>query len=979
MLRNRLPHHHKGQGLLEFALVLPLLLLLVYGIIELGRLIWIYSMTLTTSREAARYGSAAGDIGGMIEHYRDCDGIRSAGFRVGSLAGVDPANILIDYDNGTPSGSLTNRCPAGAYGPDNIHLGDRVIVQVKADYEPILPLVNFPPFTISSRTARTIIKDVNIKGTPPPPVSVTPTLHFDSNASADEIEGNANTLHIPIRLDTPSSLNVTVEFEYLGTATFGSDYTAPTSLTIPAGSTIGYLNVTIVNDGIYEGPESVTISIKAATNGIIGSPSDHIFNIIDDEGPPYVYFEIESQSTPEDSGPSGPSSHTVAVNLVVNPPTVYQVTVPFSFDPTSSATAGSDYTPVTTSPVIIPPLTSHYAVNVTINRDTLDEPDTESVVLAIGAPTNASPGTPNKHTIYIEDNDTPPQVFFALPSSSASESQGNSQIEVRLSAASGKTVQIGFRDISPTGTATPGSDYSLMSSPLLIPPGITSGFIQMNLVKDTDDTEPDETVILTLQNPVDATIGNPSQHTVTITNRTVNFALDAQTVPENIGLVTVVAELNTAATQDVTVPFSLSGTASQSLDYNNVVPASGEVLIPAGQTMGTTTLHIIDDTLYEETEEILVTMGQPSNAARVAPTLHTIYIVDNDSAPAVYFQQSSQTVSEGVGYTNIAINLSAASGMTVTVPYGVSGTALSGIDFSLAPSPIVIPAGSTSVNLRLDIIDDSMDEDAETLTVGLQPPINATLGGPKNHTVTITDNDGPPAVYFTLDTQSAYEDSGSMNVGVRLATASGKPVSVPITVSGTALAPEDYALYVNNQPFNGTLNFAPGVSLLVIEIRLVDDTMYEAEETVIFDIGTPTNATVGSPSRHTARIQDNDKIDCNAVYTIGPVVVDKTANQLRTTMTNGSQVDVTIARIDLNWTDPDPLDWIRFNNNTIWDGSMLPIASVPTITQPWTAADRTLYGNATSVPLVFQINGKLKTFEGLTIVLSNNCVISKEP
>jgi hypothetical protein len=42
-----------AQGMVEFALVLPLLLVLVYGVIEAGRLLFIYSATQTASREAA--------------------------------------------------------------------------------------------------------------------------------------------------------------------------------------------------------------------------------------------------------------------------------------------------------------------------------------------------------------------------------------------------------------------------------------------------------------------------------------------------------------------------------------------------------------------------------------------------------------------------------------------------------------------------------------------------------------------------------------------------------------------------------------------------------------------------------------------------------------------------------------------------------------------------------------------------------------
>ena len=89
----------KAQGIVEFALVLPLLLLLVYGIIEAGRMLFIYSGALTSSREAARYGSAACDIGGGIPHYADCAGIRAAARRIGVWAGIRDADITISYDH----------------------------------------------------------------------------------------------------------------------------------------------------------------------------------------------------------------------------------------------------------------------------------------------------------------------------------------------------------------------------------------------------------------------------------------------------------------------------------------------------------------------------------------------------------------------------------------------------------------------------------------------------------------------------------------------------------------------------------------------------------------------------------------------------------------------------------------------------------------------------------------------------------------
>jgi Flp pilus assembly protein TadG len=52
------PVHHsiKGQSLIEFALLIPILLLLVFAIIDLGRIIYVYSAMQNSVREGARYG-----------------------------------------------------------------------------------------------------------------------------------------------------------------------------------------------------------------------------------------------------------------------------------------------------------------------------------------------------------------------------------------------------------------------------------------------------------------------------------------------------------------------------------------------------------------------------------------------------------------------------------------------------------------------------------------------------------------------------------------------------------------------------------------------------------------------------------------------------------------------------------------------------------------------------------------------------------
>ena len=150
-------HKIKGQGMVEFALVIPILLLLIFGIIEGGRLLWLYSTVLSSSREAARYGAAAGELSGSLRYYADCDGIRGAAMRIGRFAGISSTDISISYDHGPTSGSPFAICPLPAN--QQIKLADRVVVQVVSNWQPLLPLANFGPFPISAITRRTIIKD----------------------------------------------------------------------------------------------------------------------------------------------------------------------------------------------------------------------------------------------------------------------------------------------------------------------------------------------------------------------------------------------------------------------------------------------------------------------------------------------------------------------------------------------------------------------------------------------------------------------------------------------------------------------------------------------------------------------------------------------------------------------------------------------------------------------------------------------------
>ena len=168
--------HQKAQGLMEFALALPLFLLLLFGVIEMGRLLMTFSAVFSAAREAARYGAAVGttDAGVQLDH--DCAGMREAAIRVGFLGGVQANQVSIRLLN--PDGTVKD---AEWCTTDNSYKESRLsdIIEVKVDgkFWSILPVVNLPNLPVSSTSTRTIVQNVEVYGTPQPTTIVAENLN----------------------------------------------------------------------------------------------------------------------------------------------------------------------------------------------------------------------------------------------------------------------------------------------------------------------------------------------------------------------------------------------------------------------------------------------------------------------------------------------------------------------------------------------------------------------------------------------------------------------------------------------------------------------------------------------------------------------------------------------------------------------------------------------------------------------------------
>ncbi len=148
----------KAQAMVEFALVLPILMLIIIGVFEAGRLLFYYVAVNTASRDAARYGATVGANGG-VPHYYDCATITQIAQSRGFIATI--SNVVIGYDKGPqPNGVNPATFGACAAQPE-LTDGDRIVVTAEAVFTPIVKELGgiriFNDITVRSTSYRTIM------------------------------------------------------------------------------------------------------------------------------------------------------------------------------------------------------------------------------------------------------------------------------------------------------------------------------------------------------------------------------------------------------------------------------------------------------------------------------------------------------------------------------------------------------------------------------------------------------------------------------------------------------------------------------------------------------------------------------------------------------------------------------------------------------------------------------------------------------
>ena len=571
-----------------------------------------------------------------------------------------------------------------------------------------------------------------------------------------------------------SATDTVLTYSIGGSAIAGNDYrTLSGVVTIPAGQTTTDIDVTVFDDLVIEGTETVVLTLTGLSSGnpqialgtIIGS-----INITDDDTATVTIAKIADgaeTNTPVNAGFRVTQSLVSSTDTVIN------------YSLGGTATSGSDFTALSGSVTILAGQTTA-DINVAVtNDDTVEATETLSITLTgFGAhDSDITLGTAATASLDIIDNDTASVTIGKIADGAETATPTSGKFRVTQSLVSSTDTIINY---SVTGSATSSADFTQLGGTVTIPAGQTNADIELAVLNDAL-AEGTETVSVTLigfgAHDSDITLGAATTASLDIT--------DNDTATITIGKIADGSETDTPtngkfrvtqsllSSTDTVVNYSVGGSATSGTDFTQL---SGSVTIPAGQTIADIELAPLNDAFVEGTEAVSVTLttfgAHDSDITLGTPAAASINITDNDTATVTIARIADGAESNTPTSGGFRVTQSLVSSTDTVINYSLGGTAASGSDFTALSGSVTILAGATSADVNLAVTNDDVVEGTETLSVTLTGfethDLDIDLGTITDASLEITDDDTATVSIAALiaggeTTPPRHGNSGSPN------------------------------------------------------------------------------------------------------------------------------------------------------------------------------------------------------------------------
>ncbi len=760
---------------------------------------------------------------------------------------------------------------------------------------------------------------------PAPTDSVTVTITGDAGATlsvtdAEAPEGAGAVVFTVTLTGSPSS-QVTVSYATSnGTATAGQDYTSTSgTLTFPAGNAgTRTVRVPVTDDSDGEENETFTLTLSGEANATL-AVATATGTILDDDAGLVVT-----------GGRAAETAGEIVFTVTRQGSTRKAVSVSYTTRD-GTALAGSDYT-ARSGRLTFARGESSKTVSVPVTNDLLDEPDEETFTLRLSGPAGtviaAGKGTAAG---VIVDDDRMPRLYFESLSKYAEEAAGPISFTVKLSAASGRRVEVDYATRETPGQAKAGSDFTAVDGTLVFAPGETEKTITVQLVDD-DVAESVETFGLVLHDAVNASISSGEAAAIISDKDLYNVTVTAreEKVSEGSALVFDVwrdgdtsrelvvtlgrtveqvddpcdpEEASSCERDDVTVTFKGAG-------FNDGEPGQSRVAYrwksqvdpSAGAGKGfayTVTVKA------DSREPAQYRPGTPASASTAVASTGVLMVLAYEKMDPLWAQQGDEV---SVKWTVINLSNTAATDVKVKTDR-TEGT------HDCADS---LPGPSDDDEYSSCTVTAAYAATAADVTAGkltINASVTKTAGAESNAVqVVFPQGDGHTLAVRNSVPADEYSNRSALFFKVSLNEPSTETVTVAYATSdgtatgNTAGATSCGGIGVNFVtgfdyiPASGTLTFDPGDTEEILRVHVCDDRKPEADETVIFTISSPSGANL-DPDRSIAEgtILDNDRPATNPSITIAmvgggdEVAEDAGYAEFTLTLSGGTNDTVTVA------------------------------------------------------------------------------------
>ncbi|EPN4953980.1 Calx-beta domain-containing protein [Vibrio diabolicus] len=771
-------------------------------------------------------------------------------------SGEDPTELGEEFDPAAGEGNGSS--------PQNTGAIDRTGAELLASTN--FETVGTDGTGFSSTQVETLLDIFQIQPPEPTAISVPATVIVQEISSPTVNEGDLVSFDVTLNQPTEDNINITFSlFDQTATGgstdESGSDYVNESVLitfsdgtteeisvddngiftvSVPLGENGFTVSLDSINDSIFEGPETFTLSGNTEEQS---TPATGIATIVDDGSGPGL--------SPDDDRPTVTMSDAGTINegelasfkVSLSNPSATDVEVELSLNlgdteagdlGTLEYNTGSGWVAVPNDGVVtVPAGQTEFDVRIASIDDAVYEgPEDFSVtVTGIGAVQGSDTGT----ATIVDDGSGPdpdpdddrPSVAITDAGTINEGETANFKVTLSNASEAETQVELGF-NLGDTEADDLGIlEYNTGSGWVAVP---NDGVVTV----PAEQTEFD----VRIASIDDAVYEGPEDFSVTVTGIGAVQGSDTGTAtivddgsgpgpdPDDdrptvsISDAGIISEGDTAnfkvtlsnaseSTVQVELGLNLGDTEAGdlgTLEYNTgsgwvAVPNDGVVTVPAGQTEFDVRIASIDDTVYEGPEDFSVTVT--GIGAVQGSDTGTATIVDDGSGPGPDDDRPSVTITDaGIineGDTaNFKVTLSNASESTVQVELGLNlsdtevgdlGTLEynTGSGWVAVPNDgvVTVPAGQTEFDVRIASIDDAVYEGPEDFSVTVTG-IGAVQGSDTGTATIVDDGSGPgpdpdddrPSV--TITDAGTINEGDTANFKVTLSSASESSVQVEL-------------------------------------------------------------------------------------------------------------------------------------------------------------------------------------------------------